>query len=236
MAARGRGLIILYIYIENFKNLLVRNHRTDFIITWQKYFLVDPLPRLFKLSWFSKKPGHQGAGLFSLINLYRKVKKSSCQKPLDLFPYNFAEMFLWWPSSKIVQAIWIRQKTWPPGGGAYFAIYLYRKLKKYSCQKPLDWFHCRNVSFVTLYQDCSSRYDSSKNVAARGRGLFSLNIYIENFKTFLVRNHRTDFNIILQKYSFGDPLPRLFKPFGFVKKHGHQGAGLIFPIYLYRKL
>ena len=43
-------------------------------------------------------------------------------------------------------------------------------------------------------------------------------------------------NIILQKCSFGDPLPRLFKPFGFVKKHGRQGAGLIFPIYLYKKL
>ena len=29
---------------------------------------------------------------------------------------------------------------------------------------------------------------------------------------------------------FCDPLPRLFKPFGFVKKHGRQRAGLIFPI------
>ena len=75
-----------------------------------------------------------------------------------------------------------------------------------------------------------------KNMAARGRGLFSLYIYIENFKNLLVRNHWTDFNIILQKCSFCDPLPRLFKPFGFVKKHGRQGAGLIFPIYLYRKL
>ena len=35
--------------------------------------------------------------------------------------------------------------------------------------------------------------------------------------------------------TIGDPVPRLFKPFGFVKKHGRQGAGLIFPIYLYRK-
>ena len=66
--------------------------------------------------------------------------------------------------------------------------------------------------------------------------LFSLYIYIEKFKNLLVRNHWTDFNIILQKCFFGDPLPRLFKPFGFVKKHGRQGAGLIFPIYLYRKL
>ena len=93
----------------------------------------------------------------------------------------------------------------------------------------------QKCSFVTLYQDCSSHLDSSKNVAARGRGLFNLYIYIENFKN-LVKNHRTDFNIILQKCSLGDPLPRLFKPFGFVKKHGRQGAGLIFRIYLYRKL
>ena len=58
----------------------------------------------------------------------------------------------------------------------------------------------------------------------------------KNLKNLLVRNHLTDFNIILQKCSYGDPLPRLFKPFGFVQKHGRQGAGLIFPIYLYRKL
>ena len=128
MAVRGRGLFSLYIYIENFKNLLVRNHWTDFNIILQK------------------------------------------------------------------------------------------------------------CSFGDLYQDCSSHLDSSKNMAARGWGLFSLYIYIENFKNLLVRNHWTDFNIILQKCSFSDPLPRLFKPFGFVKKHGRQGARLIFPIYLYRKL
>ena len=33
MASRGRGLFSLYIYIENFKNLLVRNHWIDFMIT-----------------------------------------------------------------------------------------------------------------------------------------------------------------------------------------------------------
>ena len=80
---------------------------------------------------------------------------------------------------------------------------------------------------MILYQDCSSHLDSSKNIAARGRGLISLYIYIENFKNLLVRNHWTDFHIILQKSSFGDPLPRLFKPFGLAKKHGRQGAGLI---------
>ena len=89
---------------------------------------------------------------------------------------------------------------------------------------------------MILDQDCSSHLDLSKNMAARGRGLFSRNIYIENLKNLLVWNHWTDFHIILQKCSFGDSLPRLFKPFGFVKKHGRQGAGLIFPIYLYKKL
>ena len=63
--------------------------------------------------------------------LTKNLKNSSCQKPLDRFQYNFAEMFLWWSSTKIVQAIrirqktWlqairIRQKTWLPGGGAYY--------------------------------------------------------------------------------------------------------------------
>ena len=98
---------------------------------------------------------------------------------------------------------------------------------------PISIYFCRNVSSVILYQDCSSHTDSSKYMAAaRERGLFSLYIYIENLKNLLVRNHWTD----LQQCSFGGPLPRLFKPFWFVKKHGRQGAGLIFPIYLYRKL
>ena len=131
MATRGRGLFSLYIfmYIENFKNLLVRNDWTNFNIILQKCSFGDPLPRLFKPFGFVKKHGCQGVGL-----------------------------------------------------------------------------------------------------------IFSIYIYIENFKNLLVRNHWTDFYIILQKCSFGDPLLRLFQPFGFIKKYDHQEAGFIFPIYLYRKL
>ena len=129
MAARGRGLFSLYIYIENLKNLLVRNHWTDFHIILQKFSFGDPLLRLFKPFGFVNKHGRQG-----------------------------------------------------------------------------------------------------------GRGLFFVYIYIENLKNLLVRNHWTDFHIILQKCSLGDPLPRLIHPFGFVNKHARQGVGLIFRIYLYRKL
>ena len=85
---------------------------------------------------------------------------------------------------------------------------------------------------MILYQDCSSHLDSSKSMAARGRGLFSLYSYIETFKYLLVRNRWTDFHIILQKCSFGDPLPRLFRPFGFVKKMAGRGRGL-FSLYIY---
>ena len=44
MAPSVWGLFSLYIYmyIENF---FVKSHWTDFNITWQKYFLGDPLPR-----------------------------------------------------------------------------------------------------------------------------------------------------------------------------------------------
>ena len=90
----------------------------------------------------------------------------------------------------------------------------------------------QTCSFGDLLLRCSSHLDSSKNMAARGRGLFSLYIYLENFKNLLVRNHWTDLNIILQKCSFGQPLPRLFKPFGFVRKHGPMGWGL-FSLYIY---
>ena len=70
-------------------------------------------------------------------------------------------------------------------------------------------------------------------MAVRGRDLFSLYFYIENFKNLLVRKHWTDLNIIRQKCFFADPLQRLFKLSEFVKKHVCQGLGFIFPIFLY---
>ena len=65
--------------------------------------------------------------------------------------------------------------------------------------------------------------------------VFSLYIYIEKFKKSSYQKPLERLHVMWQKCFFGDPVPRLFKSFGFVKKHGRQGAGLIFPIYLYRK-
>ena len=167
-AARGRGLFSLYIYIEKFKNLLVRNQWTNFNIILQKCSIGDPLPRLFKPFGLVKKNGRQGAGLIFPIYLYRK----------NLLVRNH------WTDFHII-------------------------LQKCSFGDPLPRLF-KPLGFV-------------KKHGRRGRGLFSLYIYIENLKNLRVTNHWTDFHIILQKCSFGDPLPRLFKPLGFVKKHGRRG-------------
>ena len=82
-----------------------------------------------------------------------------------------------------MQAVMIHQKTGPPGGGAFFPIYLYRKTLKVFFSEttgPISLQLGKNVSLVTLYQDCSSNHDLSRNMAASGWGLFSLYIYIEN--------------------------------------------------------
>ena len=99
----------------------------------------------------------RGWGLFT-IYLYRKLKKSSCQKPLDRFPYTFAEMFLWWSSTKVVQAIWICQKTWPPGGGAYYAP-AYSKNSGWALSitpvRPVRLSVCPSVSLSVRPTSCS---------------------------------------------------------------------------------
>ena len=42
------------------------------------------------------------------------------------------------------------------------------------------------------------------------------------FKRLLLENRQTDFEIILQEGSLGDPLPKLLKPFRFVEQNGRQ--------------
>ena len=141
-------------------------------------------------------------------------------------------MFLWWSSTKIVQAIWIPQKTWPLGGEAYFPY-----IENFKNLLVRNHWTDFNIIFSGMFL----WWSSTKIVQATMiQGLFSLYIYIENFKNLLVINDWTDFNITWQKCFFSDPLSRLFKPSWFVKKHGRwgagTGAGLLFPIYLYRKL
>ena len=116
------------------------------------------------------------------------------------------------------------------GGRTYFSyISIYKTLKIFFSETngPISIQLGRNVSLVTLYKDCSSRHDSSKNMATWGRGLFSLYIYIENFKN-LVRNNWTEFNVTWQECCFGDLLPRLFAFMICQKPWPPEGRGLFF--------
>ena len=93
---------------KNFKNhLLVRNAWTDFNKIWQKCFY-----QYYSSNHDSSKThDRQGRwGLFSRYIYIAKFLKSSCQKLLDRFQYNFPGMFPWWPSTKIVQAVMVCQK------------------------------------------------------------------------------------------------------------------------------
>ena len=180
----------------------------------QKCSFGDSLPRLFKPFGFVKKHGRQGAGLIFPIYLYKKLNNSSCQKSLDQLLYNFAELFLCDSVQRLFRPFGL-SKNMAARGWGLFSLYIFiENLKNLLVRNHwtnfiITW---QNVSMVTLYQDCSSNCDSSKNMAARGRGLFSLCIYIKNFKNFLLRNRWTEFNVTWQECCFGDPLPRLFKP------------------------
>ena len=90
MAARGQGLFSLYSYIKHVKNLLVRNHWTDFNITWQKCSLGDPLSR-FSLSQHDalKKQGHWGGQGYKI---YTKILEQWAWLKLQKYANLFAQM------------------------------------------------------------------------------------------------------------------------------------------------
>ena len=90
MASRGRGFFSHYIYISSTKIVQV--------------VMICP-----------KNMAARGRVLFSLYIYIENLKKSSCQKPLDRFQYNLAEIFPWWLFTKIGLS-----KNMALGGGAYF--------------------------------------------------------------------------------------------------------------------
>ena len=144
-------------------------------------------------------------------------------------------MILGWSSFKIVQMVLVHCIS---GSQELKIDFLTKNLKNLLVRNHWTDFNIilNKCSFDNALPRLFKPFGFVKKHGRQGAGLISLYIYIENLKNLLVWNQWTDFNIILQKCSFGNPLPRLFKPFGFVKKHGRQGAWLIFAIYPYRKL
>ena len=173
-----------------------------------------------------------------IFPIYRKLKISSYQKPLDRFQYDLAGMFLWWPSTKVVQAVMISSKNMAARGQGLFSLYIYIKNFKNLVVRN------RWTEFNVTWQECCFGDPLPRlfklswflqNMAAGGPGLFSLYIYIKNFKNLVVRNRWTKFNVTWQECCFGDPLPRLFKLLWFRQKHGCWGGPGLFSLYIYIK-
>ena len=60
-------------------------------------------------------------GLFYLYIYIKKTLKIFLLETTERFQYNLVEMFPCWPSTKIIQAVMIRQKIWPLVGRADFS-------------------------------------------------------------------------------------------------------------------
>ena len=237
MPARGRGLFSLNIYIENFRNLLVRNHWTDFNIIQQKCFFGDLLLRLFKPSWFVKKCAARGWAHFFQNSYTENFKNflvwnhwtdSNIKWYKCPFDDPLSRLFKLYDSSKKIA---IRER-------GLFSLYtsIYIETLKYFCEKPL--YGCQyNLAEMFLRCPLPRLLKPAwfvKKYRCQRAGRIYLYIYVENFKNILVRKNWTHFNITWQICFFDDPLPRCSSHHDSSIKHGRQGAWLIFSIYLYR--
>lgn len=128
-----------------------------------------------------------------------KLQSSSSQKLLAKFENNMAQMFLVWSSIKNLKFISIHEKTWLPVDRAHFVIYLYGKLKIFflDTASPIwKWFDPLYILWKLLR--------SMKKHGLQGQGLFSLYVYLENFKN-LLRYCRSNLKTIWHRCSLGDP-------------------------------
>ena len=95
MAARGRGLFSLYIYIEKLEQSSCQKPLDRFQYNMADVCLVTFYQDCSSNRGLSKNMAARGWSLFSLYIYIENLKKSSCQKPLDRFQYTLAEMFPW---------------------------------------------------------------------------------------------------------------------------------------------
>ena len=231
MAARGRGLFSPYIYVENFKNLLVRNHWTYFHIILLECCFGDPLPRLFKPFGFVKKMAARGRGLFSLYIYIENFKNLLVRNHWTNFHILLHNCSVGDSLPRLFKPFGFVKKHGHQGAGLIFPIYLIENLKNLLVRNHWTDFHIilQKCSFGDSLPRLFKPFGFVKKHGRQGAGLIFPIYQIENLKNLLVRNHWTNCYIILQKYSFGDSVPRLFKPFGFVKKHGRQWGEANFP-------
>ena len=164
--------------------------------------------------------------------------KSSPLKPLVRFGKNFTEMFLGWPFSisqicslgdpflKTVRKILIRRKTWPwwRGGRLLASSGVNNFLNNVLLLHHLadldqPWLEC---SLGGPLQKLFTEFDFIKNSGCHGNQMEFIKKF---FEKLLLWNRWSDFEIISQICSLGDPFQKLFAKFWYVEKHGRCGGG-----------
>ena len=100
------------------------------------------------------------------------------------------------PSTKIIQAVMTRRKTWPLGDGAYFPYISILKIFLSETTGPISILLGRNVPWWPSTKIVQAVMIRQKTWPPGGGAYFALYIYTENFKNLLVRNHRPDFILI----------------------------------------
>jgi len=147
--------------------------------------------KVVQIIMISQKTWLPGAGPVFHIWLYRKFWKSSSPKHLVGFPNNFTGMILGWTSTKDVQRIMVSQKTWPPGAGPVFHVWLYRKLWKSSSPKRLVWFQKKFIGMILGWTSTKvvQRIMLSQKTWPPRAGQFSIYGYIGNFENLLLQNY-----------------------------------------------
>ena len=156
-----------------------------------------------------------------------------------------------WSSSKIVQATWIRQKTWPPRG--LFSLFIYIESFKNLLVRN-HW-----PDFIITWQECffynplprffKPSWFVKKETGPPGGGAYFPYIPIMKILKIFVINHWTNLNITWQKKnSLATFCQDCSSRYDLSKTWllgcgGWGGVGVggggsvhIFPIYLYRKL
>ena len=139
-------------------------------------------------------------------------------------------MFLGWPFSKIDREILIRQNLWLWWMGGYLH---YTEIKEFF-NNLLLW-NCW-LDFGIISQICSLgdpfqklfvKFGSIKNVALVNGGYLHYTEIKEFFKNLLLWNRWSDFEIISQGCSLGDPFQNSFVKYWSIKKCGPGEWGLL---------
>ena len=88
-------------------------------------------------------------------------------------------------------------------------------LKNFFLQNRLLDFEIlhRNVRWVTLFKNCSQNFDLSINMALVNGDFLHYMDMKKFLKNFFLQNRFSDFEIISQECSLGDPFQKLFSEF-----------------------